>query len=258
MPSPRSLLRRVAPFLLLTVAIAGCSSAGAKPPSEDTKPTRKASAPRAHQLLSGRAAAAIDKVYSAEYRYIRPDGGQAIVRVTKGSQVTRLDIVHPGDAATLAHTLTMFVNPDGTYRCISTPSASGCALVAAPGAEVPEDPKLQHVFTDWLPTLADRSSAFSVQEVTAADTGLAGVTGSCFSLEQVTSSVRAPLDLGIYCFDEAGLLTGFKTELGVLTLVTSGSVPETIALPAPITSSVPTTVAPPPQPSPSPSVTPTP
>ncbi len=225
---------------------AGC---GGRPPSSgDTGPTPLATAPPdARAALAGRAAAAKDRRFSASYRLMQPgrqSGSElrtvAVMLATDGGW--RVDV---GGGA-LGGTIDVAVIGlrDGLYECVLG-TAGSCVKVSPPGGTLPiaADPRVEHVFTDWLEVFIDRRAAVSVARAQP----LPGVTGDCFSLEPSAVSLVGPLDPGIYCFAADGTITGARAAFGTLTLASAvGPPPPTLTLPGPVVPGAPPNTAPPP------------
>ena len=90
---------------------------------------------------------------------------------------------------------------------------------------------VQHVFTDWLDVLMDRAAPLAISGTPPIE----GVSGSCFAVESSTVSLVVPLDTGIYCYDEEGVLTGARLSFGTLILVSGDTTgPDSIQLPGPV------------------------
>jgi hypothetical protein len=212
-------------------ALGACSSA---PPSPQPTPTVTA-----HQAdrdrLAGLAAAAKDRRYVATYTLSvanRPDRTITVAIATDGSWVV------PGGALSGLADIAIFRSSDGLFQCALGPAATaartglppvtpGCAAVTRLGPTT--DPQVQHIFTDWIDPLVDRAAALSV----AATQPLGGADGSCFSIESTSAALAPPLDPGIYCYTNDGVLTAARVGFG--TLVLSGAVqaaPATVAMPA--------------------------
>jgi hypothetical protein len=109
-----------------------------------------------------------------------------------------------------------------------------CVKVAAAGKAVPKryDPVFEHIFTDWLAVMLDRTAPISVFPASP----LAHSTGSCYSVESSSASLAPVINSGIFCFTADGTLTAAKIGAGTLTI--SGSTvaaPPTTTLPAPVT-----------------------
>ena len=240
--------------LALGLALAGAGAAGcgggrapAATPSAEPPPLPPTPAARAE--LAARAAAAQDLVGVAAYTLAtpgRPERTILVVRATDGSW--RVDI--PGGALGGAADVSLVSTPAGRFHCALAiaPEAGRCVPVDELRPEV--DPRVQHVFTDWLGVLTDRSAAVAV----AAAPAPPGIGGRCFAVQPSAASLVAPLDAGVYCFDQDGTLTGAQLELGELTLAGSpGAAPPTIDLPAPVAGGQPLpTAAPTPPPTPTP------
>ena len=108
-----------------------------------------------------------------------------------------------------------------------------CVKVAAAGKPVPKkyDPVFEHIFTDWLAVMLDRTAPISVFPASR----LAHSTGACYSVESSSASLAPVIDSGIFCFTPDGTLTAAKIGAGTLTI--SGpavAAPPTTTLPAPI------------------------
>jgi hypothetical protein len=232
-----------------TPAAAGCAAGGEPPPLPSDSP---APAPPARAELAARAAAAQDLVGVTVYTLVtrgRPDRTVLVVRAADGSW--RVDV--PGGALGGTADVSIVSTEAGMFHCaLATPPEPGsCVRVEALGPEV--DPRVQHVFTDWLDVFTDRSAAVAVAPATRPS----GVGGSCFAVQPSAASLEAPLDAGIYCFHPDGTLTGASLELGELTLASDGGAPPpTIDLPGPVVDGRPLPTASP-TPPPSPTATPT-
>jgi hypothetical protein len=243
------------------VAMGVLTACGADAPIPERSATRAAvpTAPtRARAQLAARAAAAEDHRMLALYTLAtpgRPDRTIAVVRANDGSW--RVDI--PGGALGGTADVSVTQTRDGLFQC-ALPSVerlvtASCVRVAGPGGRLPSayDPRIQHPFTDWLAVLTDRRAALAVSNAPP----LPGVPGGCFSVESTSASLAAPLDAGIYCYADDGVLTGAKLRFGTLTLAgTPGPAPPTVDLPGPVAAGEPLPMAAPP-PSPTPSATPT-
>jgi hypothetical protein len=109
-----------------------------------------------------------------------------------------------------------------------------CVKVAAAGKPVPKkyDPVFEHIFTDWLAVMLDRTAPISVFPASR----LAHSTGACYSVESSSASLAPVIDSGIFCFTPDGTLTAAKIGAGTLTIAGSAvAAPPTTALPAVIT-----------------------
>jgi hypothetical protein len=230
--------------LALASALAGCGTGGAAPRSSPPAP-EPAPTPAARAELAARAAAAQDLVAVSFYA-LRPPGGdedRTVMVVRAADRSWRVDI--PGGGLGGTADVSIAATGDGLFHC----GPAGCVRVDELTPEV--DPRVQHVFTDWLDVLTDRSAAVSVSAAEPPD----GVTGGdCFAVEPSAASLVAPLDAGVYCYQVDGTLTGAVLELGSLTLTGAGqAAPPSIDLPGPVIAGEPVPTA-----SPTPSPTPTP
>ena len=132
-------------------------------------------------------------------------------------------------------------NPSASTSATPSPTptpvrypAPACVKVAAAGLPVPKkyDPVFEHIFTDWLGVMLDRTAPISV----FAAVPLPHSTGSCYSIESSSASLAPVMGSGTFCFTSDGTLTAAKIAAGTLTI--SGSAvapPPSTSLPAPIT-----------------------
>lgn len=131
-----------------------------------------------------------------------------------------------------------------------------CVKVAAAGKPIPKkyDPVFEHIFTDWLAVMLDRTAPISVFPASfpasRAASRLAHSAGSCYSVESSSASLAPVIGSGIFCFTADGTLTAAKIRSGTLTISGSAvAAPPTTTLPAPIsTGPAAPTKAPPPAP----------
>lgn len=262
---PGPILRRAVPAALavtLTLGAAGasCGGGGAAPGASPVTPLPTGDPPpSARAELAAHAAAAQDLVGVSVYRLATPgraDRTVLVVRATDGSW--RVDV--PGGALGGAADVSIVATSNGQFQCaLATPPARGeCVPVPAGGLAAATDPRVQHVFTDWLEVLTDRSAAVAVAH---AKQPPSGVAGRCFTVQPSSASLLAPLDAGTYCFEPDGTLTGAQLELGMLTLTGADrTAPPSVDLPGPV---VPggqplPTASPTPPPAPPPGLNPTP
>ncbi|HEY9481997.1 MAG TPA: hypothetical protein VIR00_03470 [Micromonosporaceae bacterium] len=108
-----------------------------------------------------------------------------------------------------------------------------CVKVAAAGKPVPKkyDPVFEHIFTDWLAVMLDRTAPISVFPASR----LAHSAGACYSVESSSASLAPVIDSGIFCFTTDGTLTAAKIRAGTLTISGSAvAAPPTTTLPGPI------------------------
>jgi hypothetical protein len=235
--------------------VAGCASQPPAPlpsPSVDTRPADR-------DRLAGLAAAAKDQRYVATYTLSSPNRPNRTVTVAFAIDGTWV-VAIPGGALSGLADVAMY-HSGTTYQCLLGPAAGttgarpdlgpltpSCAAIAELTAAT--DPLVHHIFTDWIDALLDRATALSV-----AASALPGASGSCYSVESTSTALAPPVDPGIYCYGDDGILTGAR--LGFGTIVLAGTVeaaPPSVALPAPVVARPPLPVtAPPPPTSSSPS-----
>jgi hypothetical protein len=207
-----------------------------------------AAPPDAWGQLAARVAAAQDKRYVAGYTLTHSGQPPRTVTVTVAQDGSWLVSI-PGGVLGGTADVTVADSRTGLYQC-ATGTSPGCVRVAGPDGQLPAavDPRLEHVFTDWLVVLADRQVAISVDTAKP----LPGARGQCFSVEPSSASLVAPVDAGVYCYDTDGTLTAANLSLGTLMLTgTPAPAPPTAALPAPIVprAALPTAAPPPASPS---------
>jgi hypothetical protein len=235
------------------LALGGCGGAapaatgGDAPAPTVTAPTEPA---QARAQLAARAAAAQDRHMVATYRLSRRGEPDRTVRVTLATDRTwRVDV--EGGALGGTADVSVTRTGDGLYQC-GLGDRTGCVRVGDRDARLDpaHDPRVEHVFADWLSALTDQRAALAVSPARPAK----GVRGSCYAVESSSASLAAPLDLGVYCFDETGTLTGATLGLGTLALDGQpGPAPATVSLPGPVVGGDPLPTA-----TPSPSVPPSP
>jgi hypothetical protein len=268
-PAPAAPLPAPGAALATTLVAVGLGLAACAGSPPQPLPTLTATAPQPDRdRLAGIAAAAEGNAYVATYQLTTPGYADRTVTVavgTDGSWVIGLPATGLSGLADIA----VFRSKDGLFQCLLGP-ASGTAgvrpdlgplppgCVKMPALTPTTDPEVEHVFTDWLAALTDRSTALSVSAVTAP----AGVTGSCFSVESTSAALAPPVDPGTYCFDNDNMLTSASGGFGTLRLVGPvAAAPPSVARPAPIVTRAPVPMkappAPPPPPTPSASPSPT-
>jgi hypothetical protein len=250
--------------VLLVAAAAGCNS-----PLPTSSPTPTSTAPRPDRdRLAGLAAAAEGDAFVATYKLTTSGRGDRTVTVaigTDGSWVVAL----PATALSGLADKALVRSKDGEFQCVLGPADGragerpdlgplnpGCAKVST--LTTANDPRVQHIFTDWLSALTDRATALTVSAVPAPS----GATGSCFSVESTSAALAPPVDPGTYCFDADGVLTAATVGFGTLQLVSPvAAAPPSVAMPGPVVNRAPLPMvappAPPPPPTPSASATPT-
>ena len=229
--------------LALTLLAVGTGCSGTPPANPDAAPS---GSPAPTTLsdpwsqLAARVAAAQDRRYAAGYTLTARGRAPRTVSVTvaaDGSWLVSVAGTAPdgGDVAVAA-------TRAGLYQC----AAGGCVRVGAPGSRLPArfDPRVQHLFTDWLGVLTDRQVAISVDTTNT----LPGAQGQCFSIEPSSASLAAPVDAGIYCYASDGTLTAANLGLGTLALAgATAPAPPTVTLPAPVVDRDPVQLTGPPQ-----------
>ena len=243
-------------WLGAAAALGGCTAcgSGASPDPAVTQPP-PLGRPDAREQLAALAAAAQDRRYTAAYTLKvadRPDRTVTVTLAADGSW--RVDI--PGGALGGTADVSVARTGDGLFQCAlpsgTTPGASTCSRIGGStvrmGAAI--DPEVQHPFVDVRSVLTDPGAPLAV----SASEPLPGVGGACYSVETTTASVTAPLDVGIYCYDPDGTLTGARLAYGTLLLAgPPAAPPAAVDLPGPVTTTPPLGMATPPPPSPSPS-----
>lgn len=254
---------KLAIFAALTavIALSGCTSTASSQndpqPSLAPHPTSGEHAmgsTKAASELAGRAAAAKDKHYTAEYKLTRgnkKDAEPVTVKVAVATDGTwRIDI--PGGAEGGKSDVTLAWNRQGYYQCTDK-KESTCISIADAADDVPKkyDPVIQHVFTDWLDILLNHNAPLS----TAFTKALPGAAkGTCYSLKRNSVNVAAPLPTSVYCVTADGTITAVRSSFGRLELASKlrDASPNT-TLPADTGDDEPLGTSPPPSPKPSPS-----
>jgi hypothetical protein len=223
---------------LLTGGVVACGGAEPVPPapSPTGTATRADDPADARVQLAARAALAQDHRFAALYRYT--GAGQPnrdIVATVAGDGTWRVDVA--GGALGGTTDVAIVSLTSGVYQCAlpsaANPVTPGCVRVAAPGRRVPaeNDPRIERVFRQWLKVFTDRQSPLSVSTARP----LPGSRGTCFSVDSISASLKPPVDIGIYCYGEDGLLTAARVEAGTVTLAgTPVKPPATVRLPGPV------------------------
>ncbi|NUT33399.1 MAG: hypothetical protein HOV79_10020 [Hamadaea sp.] len=232
--------------VMTAAVITGCGSTPL-PQAEQTPGPSVPGDPRTQ--LAARAAAAKDLRHVASYTLKTPDRPDRTVLVSLAKDGGWLVSV-PGTALGGTVDVALAQTGGALYQCaLPSPNRpeSGCVRVAKLTKAI--DPKIQHLFTDWLEVFMDRRAALAV---TVAAT-LPGVQGTCFSVDTSAVSVTSPVEAGIFCYAADGTLTGARIGAGTLVLVgTPTPAPPSITLPAAVGAGQPLPNA---SPSPSPSPT---
>lgn len=241
--------------VLLIVLLAGMTGCGSPAPL-DPVPTLD-TGPSDWDRLAGLAAAAKDRRYVATYTLTTP--GRADRTVTAAFALDDTWVVAvPGGALGGLADIAIYYSSSGLHQCLLGPAPGALAArpdlapltpscVVVSSLAPAEDPRVHHIFTDWIDAFVDRASALSV-----AATTLSGATGSCFSVESTSAALAPPVDPGVYCYAADGILTGAAAAFGTVLLTgTVAEAPPSVARPAPVVAGSPRpTDAPPPPPSP--------
>jgi hypothetical protein len=223
----------VAAPLIMSLLIMGVAACGGEAPVR-TPPTSSAppaAAPGARADLAARAALALDKAYAGLYTMTSDGRTQNVVATIGADGTWQVDIA--GGALGGSADVSVVSVKTGVYQCTlgssTNPITPTCVRLADPGKRVPKayDPKVERLFRQWLTVFTDRQSALAVAEVQP----LTGAQGSCFSVDSISASLRAPVDIGIYCYAADGVLTAARVDFGVLKLVNQVAGPPTVQLP---------------------------
>jgi hypothetical protein len=249
------LATRALPALAAALLTVGVSACGDSAPAQEQTPSPSASVPAPDQdarvALAARAALAEDHrfsaIYTLETQGFAPRSVLATVAVD-GSW--RVDI--PSGALGGTADVSIAQLSAGVFQCAipsaTNPVSPSCVRVADPGKRVPKayDPKVQRVFRQWLRVFTDRQAALSVTPAQP----LKGSSGRCFSVDTISASLSAPVDVGIYCYADNGLLTAARVKFGTLRIAGApAAAPASIGLPGPVTGGEPMGLdAPPPPP----------
>ncbi|GIF25218.1 hypothetical protein BJ973_007470 [Actinoplanes tereljensis] len=229
---PHLLPLSVAALLVGCVAACGGTPEASPTPSASA-PTGGNTAPDARAELAATAALAADKAYAALYTLDDDGSGRQhnVVATIAADGTWRVDV---SDAMLGGTTDVSIVSTAaGVYQCtVSSPSnpvTPTCVKVAPAGKRVAKDnsPQVERLFRLWLPVFRDRQAALSVAEVQP----LSGAQGACYSIDSIAASIKAPVDIGIYCYSADGVLTAARVGFGVLKLVSQVVGPATVALP---------------------------
>jgi hypothetical protein len=244
------LFRGIWAALVVGLVLAGCRSTPVTVLPSPSVDTRLADRDR----LAGLAAAAKDSRYLARYTLSAPNRPERTVIVAFGTDGTWV-VGIPGGALSGLADIAIYLSSAGLHQCLLGP-AEGTAgsrpdlgtlapkCVVVPGLTAEADPRVHHVFTDWIDPLVDRASALSV-EVGRLD----GAGGSCFSVESNSAALAPPVDPGIYCYASDGVLTGARVGFGTLLLTgTVADAPPSVAPPAEVVAGPPVPITAPPPP----------
>jgi hypothetical protein len=232
----------------VAVALCGAATTGGcgsdEPPSgaPDASQTPVAAAVEPRADLTSRVAAAKDRRFTAAYTWAVAGNQRTVTATVAVDGTWRVDV--PGGALGGRATVSLVGRAEGVYQCAN----GGCVRIARAAATVPSafDPRVHHPFTDWPDVLTDRGAALSV-----ARAKLTGAAGTCFSVEPATVAIAAPIEAGIFCYDDSGQPTGFKGRFGTLVLAgTPTAAPPSAALPWPVRSGAALGTGPPAPPAP--------
>lgn len=196
----------------------------------------ESSRPDARAELAALAAAAQDRHLVASYTLSTAGRPDRTVHVTSARDGTwRVDI--SGGALGGTADVSVARIADGLFQCSlpspERPDPPGCVRVADPDGRIPAafDPRVQHPFTDWREVLTNRRAPLSVSE----SKPLPGVGGRCFAVDSTSASLSPPLDVGIYCYQADGTLSGARLGYGTLVLAGAPATgPATVSLPGPV------------------------
>jgi hypothetical protein len=173
-------------------------------------------------LLAGLAAVAKDKRYVATYTLTAPDRPNRTVTVAFATDGTWVVAIPAGALSGLAD-VAMYGSPAGLFQCVLGPAAGTVGArpdlgpltptcAALPSLTAATDPRVQHVFTDWIDPLVDRATALSVAPRPRCPTPRAAVT----RWSRIRPRWLHRLDPGVYCYSAEGLLTAAKVGFGSL------------------------------------------
>ena len=233
------------------VTTAGCG--GAAPPAD--VPASPAPPPTDARLeIAARAAAAGDRTFTGRWTWT-PQGGESrtvtVVHATDGTWRVDIPDGAQGGTADVAVAGVGGSVFSCSLRSAAAPAAAPtCVKVGDKDERIPAryDPRVQHLFTDWVDVFTDRDAPLAV----SVSQPLPGAKGTCYAVDSIAAAISAPLDAGIYCWSTDGLLTAARVSFGRLQLVgTPDPAPASIDLPGPVTAGPALGMASPPAPSPS-------
>ncbi|MCU7722337.1 hypothetical protein ODJ79_01280 [Actinoplanes sp. KI2] len=231
------LTRSASAAALLALAVtAGCEGAPGPQPTTSASAAGGDNTPDSRADLIARATLAQDRAFAAVYTLTEDGNGRRhnVVATVGADGTWRVDVSHAmvGDTADVSIVSTAA----GVFQCTvsspTNPTTPSCVRVADPGKRVAKDysPQVERLFRLWLPVFTDRQSALSVAEVKPLD----GAQSTCFSIDSIAASIKAPVDIGIYCYAQDGVLTAARVDFGELKLVSQVAGPATVPLPGPI------------------------
>jgi hypothetical protein len=236
--------------VLLAGGVAAC---GGDSPAEPAPATSSSAAPDpgdARVRLAVLGALAEDHRFAALYRF--DTGSQQsrnVVATVADDGSWRVDVA--GGALGGSTDVAIVSLPTGVFQCslssATNPISPTCVRVAGPGKRVPKDvdPRVERLFRQSPAVFTDRQAALSVSTAQP----LPGSQGSCFSVDSISASLNAPVDVGIYCYADNGLLTAARVDFGTITIAsTPVAPPAKVNLPGPIVDSDPMSLDGPPAP----------
>jgi hypothetical protein len=224
--------------VVFTATVAACG--GAAPATPQTGPSTSAPAvaalDAARAELAARAALAVDRRFAALYTLTVPgQQSRSVVATVATDGSWRVDI--PDSALGGTADVSIVQTATGVFQCSlpseANPIRPACVRVANRGGRIPNryDPRVERVFRTWLSVFTDRQAALSVTSAQP----LPGSTGECFSIDSISASMDAPVDVGIYCYADDGLLTAARVNFGELTIATApAAAPASVDLPGPV------------------------
>jgi hypothetical protein len=230
---------------VLAASAAACGDAAPAAPSAQPSTSTPSLGPdlgAARSDLAARAALAVDRKFAALYSFDAPgEPSRAVVATVATDGSWRVDIA--GGAQGGLADVSIVQNATGVFQCslssATNPINPTCVRVADTGKRVPTeyDPKVERVFRQWLRVFTDRKAALSVTTAQP----LQDTPGSaCFSIDSISASMSAPVDVGIYCYATDGLLTAAKVDFGTLTIASQpAAAPAAVNLPGPIVAGAP-------------------
>ncbi|HZM83067.1 MAG TPA: hypothetical protein VFC19_45730 [Candidatus Limnocylindrales bacterium] len=239
-------------LVLVLAAVSGCGGGSTPPASADPSPSAASAVPnndpaQPRAKLAARAAAAKDLRQAVSYAWKaggRPDRTVSVQRAVDGSWRVDMQGAAHGGAVDIALVFT----GGALHQCALSTGAerrTGCVRLDGPLPRT-ADPKVWHLFSDWLDLFTDRAQALEVSIVAP----FSGAGGECFSIESSAVSMQSPLDAGIYCYERDGTLAAARMSAGTLLLIGQpASAPPALPLPGPVVAGAPLPLAAPPPPS---------
>lgn len=238
--------------LAITVAALALALTGCTPPPEPA-PVASSHAPgysSPRAAMVAMVALAKDRHYTASYLW-KSGGRERTLTVLLAEDGTwRVDV--PGGALGGGADVSILWTAQGFFQCVLSGGPQQCVRIAAATGAVPDgaDPRVQHLFTDWLDVLLDRNAPLSIDT----DDKPKDARGACFSVESNAVVLSPPISTGLYCFAEDGTLTAANVYFGSIRIV-GDPLPAapTATLPAEVSEGAPLGTRTPPKPKPSPS-----